>query len=162
MTSCSYTFSFGADPNLHLLIIIMASFLRRFTTAASAAKTPMQVSQASASTLSNQNFDSGSQGQRICEFCARKTLDDVPDHAIAQQFDIAIDSKPTGRVVFKLFDETVPKTARNFRELATGQHGFGYAGSTFHRIIPNVSSSCFCPSCLGLSISIWGECARAM
>ncbi|KAI0641713.1 cyclophilin-like domain-containing protein [Trametes meyenii] len=52
-------------------------------------------------------------------------------------FDIAIDSKPTGRIVFKLYDDVVPKTARNFRELATGQHGFGYASSTFHRIIPN-------------------------
>ncbi|KAK2467542.1 hypothetical protein APHAL10511_000397 [Amanita phalloides] len=52
-------------------------------------------------------------------------------------FDIAIKSKPTGRIVFKLYDETVPLTARNFRELATGQHGFGYAGSPFHRIIPD-------------------------
>jgi peptidylprolyl isomerase len=54
------------------------------------------------------------------------------------KFDIAIDSKPTGRIWFKLYDDVVPKTAKNFRELATGQHGFGYAGSTFHRVIPNV------------------------
>ncbi|KAL0947906.1 hypothetical protein HGRIS_010541 [Hohenbuehelia grisea] len=52
-------------------------------------------------------------------------------------FDVAIDSKPAGRIVFKLFDETVPRTTKNFRELATGQHGFGYAGSSFHRVIPN-------------------------
>ncbi|OSD02341.1 hypothetical protein PYCCODRAFT_1435680 [Trametes coccinea BRFM310] len=52
-------------------------------------------------------------------------------------FDVAIDSKPSGRIIFKLYDDVVPKTAKNFRELATGQHGFGYAGSTFHRIIPN-------------------------
>jgi peptidylprolyl isomerase len=52
------------------------------------------------------------------------------------QFDVAIDSKPAGRIVFKLFDNVVPRTARNFRELATGQHGFGYQGSTFHRVIP--------------------------
>ncbi len=43
--------------------------------------------------------------------------------------------------VFKLYDDVVPKTARNFRELATAQHGFGYAGSSFHRIIPNVSTA---------------------
>ncbi|KAF8193715.1 cyclophilin-like domain-containing protein [Pholiota molesta] len=74
----------------------MASFLRRFTTSASAGKTMANVF-----------------------------------------FDVAINAKPSGRIVFELFDDTVPRTARNFRELATGQHGFGYAGSKFHRIIPN-------------------------
>ncbi|KAF9231374.1 cyclophilin-like domain-containing protein, partial [Melanogaster broomeanus] len=54
-------------------------------------------------------------------------------------FDISIDSKPSGRVVFKLYDETVPLTSRNFRELAVGVQGkknMGYKGSSFHRIIP--------------------------
>ncbi|MFI6850225.1 peptidylprolyl isomerase [Kitasatospora sp. NBC_00085] len=51
-------------------------------------------------------------------------------------FDITINDEPAGRIVFKLFDDIVPKTAQNFRELATGQHGFGYKGSSFHRVIP--------------------------
>ncbi|MER5793208.1 peptidylprolyl isomerase [Streptomyces sp. NPDC001980] len=51
-------------------------------------------------------------------------------------FDISINNEPAGRIVFNLFDDVVPQTARNFRELATGQNGFGYAGSGFHRIIP--------------------------
>ncbi|MFC9297900.1 peptidylprolyl isomerase [Streptomyces sp. NPDC057011] len=51
-------------------------------------------------------------------------------------FDINIDGENAGRIVFHLFDEVVPKTAQNFRELATGVHGFGYAGSPFHRVIP--------------------------
>lgn len=32
-------------------------------------------------------------------------------------------------------------TARNFRELASGNHGFGYANSTIHRIVPEVRGS---------------------
>ncbi|MEV7278921.1 peptidylprolyl isomerase [Streptomyces sp. NPDC093111] len=52
-------------------------------------------------------------------------------------FDITINDEPAGRIVFQLFDDVVPKTARNFRELATGEHGFGYAGSPFHRVIPS-------------------------
>ncbi|KAF8905301.1 cyclophilin-like domain-containing protein [Mucidula mucida] len=52
-------------------------------------------------------------------------------------FDISINQKAAGRITFKLYDETVPRTAKNFRELATGVHGFGYAGSSFHRIIPD-------------------------
>ncbi|WP_030245535.1 peptidylprolyl isomerase [Streptomyces sp. NRRL S-350] len=52
-------------------------------------------------------------------------------------FDITINDEPAGRIVFKLYDDVVPKTARNFRELATGQNGFGYEGSGFHRVIPS-------------------------
>ncbi|CAO1618815.1 unnamed protein product [Sympodiomycopsis kandeliae] len=52
-------------------------------------------------------------------------------------FDISSNGQPLGKIVFKLYDDVVPKTTKNFRELATGQHGFGYEGSGFHRVIPD-------------------------
>ena len=68
------------------------------------------------------------------------TLDTVTQKVY---FDIEIDGQPEGRIVFGMFGDTVPKTAKNFATLCDGSAGVGnagkplhYKGSKFHRVIP--------------------------
>merc|ERR1712203_839221 len=51
-------------------------------------------------------------------------------------FDLSAGSQKLGRVTFELRSDVVPKTWENFRQLCTGEKGFGFKQSGFHRVIP--------------------------
>ncbi|KAI9364593.1 peptidyl-prolyl cis-trans isomerase E [Pilaira anomala] len=50
--------------------------------------------------------------------------------------DIQIGQSLAGRIEIELRGDVVPKTAENFRALCTGEVGYGFRNSVFHRIIP--------------------------
>ena len=68
----------------------------------------------------------------ICS-CTSKSADDTLPRCF---FDVYAEDEFLGRLVMELRHDIVPKTAENFRCLCTGEKGFGYKNSTFHRVIP--------------------------
>merc|ERR1712168_917825 len=51
-------------------------------------------------------------------------------------FDVTADGAPVGKIIMELRNDVTPKTAENFRALCTGEKGFGFKDSSFHRVIP--------------------------
>ena len=55
-------------------------------------------------------------------------VSDSPPPAVDRNrcfFDIAVDTDNLGRVIFELYNDKVPRTCENFRQLCTGEAGLG-------------------------------------
>ncbi|KAL3678280.1 hypothetical protein R1sor_021236 [Riccia sorocarpa] len=50
--------------------------------------------------------------------------------------DIAVDDNVIGRLVIEVREDIVPKTAKNFIGLCTGEYGNSYKGSLIYRVVP--------------------------
>jgi len=64
----------------------------------------------------------------------------VENPTVGTKLEIEISQGETvlGKVQVGLFDDVVPKTAENFKQLCTSKKkGFGYVGSKFHRVVPD-------------------------
>merc|ERR1719491_2635238 len=51
-------------------------------------------------------------------------------------FDMEVGGEDIGRITMELRQDVTPLCAENFRALCTGEKGFGYKDSPFHRVIP--------------------------
>lgn len=74
-------------------------------------------------------------------FLAQKcALEVKPEITHSAFFDISIDGRPVGRIIFGLYGNVVPKTVENFLSLCKGtvinNEKLSYKNSIFHRIIP--------------------------
>ncbi|CDU18114.1 hypothetical protein YYC_04640 [Plasmodium yoelii 17X] len=66
---------------------------------------------------------------------------ETPEITHKAYFDISINDKPIGRIVFGLYGKVAPKTVENFVSICKGtvvnDKMLNYTNSIFHRIIPN-------------------------
>lgn len=89
----------------------------------------------------NGSTEAAPQSEKVPSTAETETENNEPKRNPQVYFDIKIGSHDAGRIVMLLRADVVPKTAENFRSLCTHEQGFGYKGSTFHRIIPEFVSS---------------------
>lgn len=80
----------------------------------------------------------GLDGRLILDGARKPTVDVVasPPTVTSRCFlDVSIGGASAGRIVVDLYGELCPRAAENFRALCTGERGFGYAGSSFYKVV---------------------------
>jgi len=84
----------------------------------------------------------GVDGRLILTDASAATIDvrDAPPAVTSRCYlDLSIGGKPAGRLVVDLFGSVAPRAAENFRQLCTGEKGFGYAGSSFYTVLSGLT-----------------------
>ena len=71
--------------------------------------------------------------------------------------DVSIGGAPAERLEVELYGNIAPKAAENFRCLCTGEKGFGYAGSSFYKLVDGLALQGGDVSGNGEGKSIYGE-----